>query len=214
MAGRKQPIEQVFEEGAPVKLPSGAVFQVLTSSEVAYVEDRVKQYTAEFRWQNVSDIQDVDRIIILELLVYRYGLFISKQKDYFGDAVDENALRRIVGDFSGELRLIKKSLGMDKQAREKESGADSLPAYLDQLRIRAKAFGINRDNMTAKAIELGQQVIALWTLWHNCDEQERMEQRCTAEDIMNWIGDTYKPEFESVDKHFRETNQKMWISSQ
>ena len=214
MAGQKKPIETLSEDGLPVKLASGNVFQVLTSSEVAYVEERVRLYTAEFRWQNVSDIQDVDRIIIFELLVYRYGLFISMQKDYFKDAVDENALRRIIGDYSGEVRLLKKSLGMDKAARERESGADSLPAYLEQLRIRAKAFGVNRDNMTAKAIELGQQVIALYILYKNCDPQERIEQQCTAEDIMKWIGATFQPEFEAVDKHFRETNQKMWIGSQ
>lgn len=204
--------EEVNENGIAVVLPSGVSFVVLTEAESAYVAKRVSQYTDEFRWTNVSDFQDVDRIIILELLVYRYGIFVSKMKDYFGDTVDEIALRKTIHDYSGEIRQLKKSLAMDRVARDKSLDEDTVASYLEKLRIRAKEFGINRDNMTAKAVELGQQVIALWQLHVNCTPDERLEMQCTAEDLVKWLGDVFKPEFEAVDKHFRETNQKIWIA--
>lgn len=207
-------MDYVDEDGLPVDLPSGAPFKVLTSSEVEYVNDRVRKYSDEFRWTNVSDIQDVDRVIIMELLTYRYGQWLAKQKDYFDQGIDEQALRRSLNDTSSELRLIKKQLGMDKPSRDKERGDDSVPAYLEQLRRRAQEFGINREKMLDKGLELSQQLIAMWQLHVNCDEQERLENRCTAEDVIEWIGTTFKPEFEAVDAHFRENVQKYWIAKQ
>jgi hypothetical protein len=208
-------IDEASEDGFPVALPSGAVYHVLAQSEVAYVQERAKQYTETFRWDNVSDIQDVDRIVIMELLCYRWGKFLALGKDYFGDEVqDERELRKNLKEYAAELRQLKKSIGIDKATREKETGADSVPAYLEQLRIRAKEFGINRDKMQAKTIELGQQVIALVTLWDRCDEQEQIENRATANDVCEWLRDVFIPEFQAVDKAFREGHQKMWIAQQ
>jgi hypothetical protein len=150
-------------------------------------------------------------MLILELMVYRYGLYLSQEKDHWGESIDGNALRRAVNDYSGELRQIKKQLGLDSMSREKSKGADSIPAYLENLRRRALEFGINRNKMMDKGIELSQQVIALVTLWNNCDEQERLEQRCTAEDVCTWLRDTYIPEFQAVDEAFRQGQQRFWI---
>lgn len=207
-------VNQVSEEGLSVKLPSGAEFKVLTPSEVEYVNDRVHQYQRTFKWDNISDVQDVDRIVIMELFVYRWGSFLAMGKDYYDDDVDEQALRKSINDWSGELRLVKKSLGMDKATRDKDSGDDSVPAYLERLRLRAKEFGINRNKMMDKGLVLSQQVIALATLYKNCDQQERLEQRCTAEDVCNWLLEVYIPEFQVVDSDFRKTSQTLWIADQ
>lgn len=203
-------VDEVSEDGYPVSLPSGALFQVLATSEVAYVEDRVKQYTETFKWENVSDIQDVDRIVIMELLCYRWGKWLAKTKDYFDDDIDEKELRKNLKEYAAELRQLKKSIGIDKATREKTSGADSVPAYLEKLRQRAKAFGVMRENQLQRALELTQTLIAMWQLYTNCDEQERREQRCDAEDIMDWIGAVLKPRFEEIDEHFRTHQQRFW----
>lgn len=202
---------EIGDEGYPVSLPSGAQFVVLTPDEVSYVRERVGKYKTEFRYENVSDLQDVDMIVTKELFQHRWSLWISKQVDYFGGEVDEQALRKSINDFSAEIRALKKALGMDKVTRDKEHGDDSVSAYLDSLRRRALEFGINRNKMAEKAVELGNQVIALAQLWKNCDNEERLENKCTAEDICNWIWDTFRIEFEAVDKAFREGQQKYWI---
>lgn len=207
-------VDQFSEDGFPVTLASGAGFTVLTMSEVKYVEDRVRLYNNEYRWSNISDLQDVDRVIVAELLMWRWGLWISTTKDHLGDPVDEQALRKSINDYSGELRLVKKQLGIDKASRDKERGEDSIPVYLENLRKRAFEFGIHRNNQMAKAMELANQAISLAQLWKNCDEQERLEQSCTSEDIATWLFEVFRPEYEKVDAEFRNTSQKYWIGDQ
>jgi hypothetical protein len=48
----------------------------------------------------------------------------------------------------------------------------------------------------------------------NCDAQERREQGCTVEDIMKWIIEKAIPEFQQIDEHFRQTQQRMWVQKQ
>lgn len=188
---------------------------VLTPSEVEYVTDRVRQYTETYRWDNVSDVQDVDRIIVMELLVYRWGLWISRTRDYFNDDVDEAALRKSIKEYSGELRLVKAHLGMDKGTRDKDSSENSIPVYLANLRKHAMELGIMREEQASKAIELAQTLIALWQLYVNCDDKERREQKCDAIDIMDWIGTVFKPQFQAIDEHFRNRpdGQKYWTGT-
>lgn len=204
----------VVEDGLPVQLPSGATFKVLTADEVAYVEDRARRYLEDNHFVNVSDFQDVDRMIILEVLCFRWGLFISNQRDYFGDVVDDTgSLRRALHDYSAELRQLKKMLGIDKNTRDKDKGEDSVSVYLENLRARAKEFGVTRERMFDKGMELFQQLRSLITLFDNCDEKERIEEHCTTEDIMDWIRTIAIPEFEEIDNHFRNTSQRSWIRS-
>lgn len=206
--------DEPSEEGYPVELPSGAIFRVLTPQEVEYIEERSTRYQEQFRFENVSDLQDVDRIVVMELLVHRWSLWISRMKDYFGDPIEEGSLRKSINDYSGELRAVKKSIGMDKVSRDKERGEDSVAAYLEKLRHRAKEFGVNRENMMDRGLELFMQVIAVIQLWHNSDEQERLEFHCTSDDVCKWLFEEVKPAFEEVDLKFRQTKQKYWIADQ
>lgn len=206
--------EVLDEDGIPVTLPSGAVFKVLTGEERDYVSDRVREYVSTFRWENTSDLQDVDRLLILELFVFRYGLWLSRTKDYWDEGIDEQRLQKSLHDMSGELRQLKKHLGIDKVSRDKERGDDSVPAYLERLQQRAKEFGISRENMLQKGIELSQQLIALYTLHKNCTPDEQIEQQCRAEDLVAWIGDCFVPQFQAVDEHFRSNVQRFWIQDQ
>jgi hypothetical protein len=207
-------VDEVSEDGFPVKLPSGAEFTVLTTGEVRYVEERVQQYNNEYRWSNISDLQDIDRIIQNELFIHRWAGWISKTKDYFGEAVEEQSLRKSINDFSGEIRLLKKQLGIDKASRDRERGEDSIPVYLENLRRRAQEFGINRNKMMDKGLELSMQAISLAQLWKNCTPEEQAEQACTSDDIAQWLYDVFRPEFEKVDAEFRATSQKLWITEQ
>jgi len=204
-------LDLAVEDGLPVRLPSGAEYKVLTQSEVNYVKKRVKDYTHAFKWDNTSDLQDVDRMIMFELLVYRYGIWVSRRRDYVDDPVDENQLRKSMNELSGELRMLKKSLGIDRVSRDKERGDDSVPVYLEKLRQRAKEFGINRNNMMDKGLVLSQQLIALYQMHKNCDQQERVEQHCRTEDVIEWIGTVFIPQFQAVDETFRQTQQRYWV---
>jgi hypothetical protein len=137
---------------------------------------------------------------------------MARGKDWFGDEVDEANLQKRAKELSAEIRQVKQqSLGMDKVSRDKDRGEDSVAQYLERLRVRAKEFGINRNKMMDKGLVLLQEVVALTTLWDRCDEQERLENRCTSDNVCTWLRDYFIPEFQSVDEEFRRTSQKLWI---
>lgn len=204
----------MVEDGLPVQLPSGAQFYVLTQDEVDYVQDRVKRYTSDNHFTNVSDLQDVDRLVTMELLSHRWTLWVSRRKDYFDDDIDEKAFRASINDYSSEVRQLKKALGIDKLTRDKQKGDDSVTEYLAQLRIRAKEFGVMRNTQLNKALELFNQLKMLLTLHDNSDEVERREMHCTEDDIFEWMRQVAFPEYDVIDAHFRENSQKYWIRKQ
>lgn len=201
------------QSGFTVVLPSGAEFVVLTSDEIGYVNDRVRRYLSDNAFSNVSDLQDIDRMIMFELFVHRWSLWISKGVDYFNDEINERQLAERVQSYSSEIRQLKKNLGVDKVARDRVRGDDSTVVYLQQLRSRAQQFGIMRNEQFNKVLELFHEMKALVIYHDNCDDQERIEGQITEQDLLSWIRDTAIPEFDKIDATFRET-QKLWVQKQ
>jgi len=193
-----------------VTLPSGALFQV-HERESTYFQERARRYMGDNDFSNISDLQDVDRLLMIELLCHRWATYISQERDYWGEPVDEPQLQRALKDGSTEIRQIKKSLGLDRETREKTRGEDSPENYLMLLRQRAKHFGYMRNQQASKAIELFMELKGLITLHLNCDHQEQVEQKCQVEDVIKFLVDVAIPEFDLVDADFRETEQKYWI---
>lgn len=197
----------------PVMLPSGGTYHVY-DSEYQWFETRRDKYMKDNSFTNISDLQDLDRVLMTELLVWRWSIWLSQKLDYWGEAIDENTLQKAVKDHSAELRQLKKSMGLDKESRDKKRGEGSVHHYLEQLRERASHFGYMRNDQSAKLQELGQQLIALVTLHENCTDQERIEQHVTQGELYTWIRDVFIKEFEEIDEKFRQTNQKYWIRQQ
>jgi hypothetical protein len=197
-----------------VRLPSGATFVVLIPPEKQYIEERVARYLADNHFVNVSDYQDLDRLVSFELFVYRWSLFLSRGSDYYGDEIDNRALASQIESYSTEVRLLKRALGVDKPARDKARGDDSVVNYLTKLRERAREFGVMRNKQFDKALELFQQLHALVGYYDRCDEVERRENHATLEDIFGWIRDVALPEFDEIDRSFRQNQQKQWVRGQ
>jgi hypothetical protein len=193
-----------------VRLPSGATFPV-HSEEVDYITERVGLYLQQNHFPNISDLQDVDRMLVLELMCYRWGVWLSRQKNWWGDSIDENETQKAFSQYSSELRQLKKLLGIDKMARDKQKGEDSVTAYLANLQIRAKEFGVMRESQLDKALELFHEMKALLTLNRNCDDQEKREMHVTDADVLEWLHDIAIPEFDSIDEYFRTHQQRTWI---
>lgn len=192
-----------------VEAPSGAPFTVLTQEEQSYFRSVAKKYTDEYRFSNVSDLQDLDRILIAEVLSFRWGTWLSKEVDYWGDPIDTDSVTKKLNDYSKELRLMKKSLGMDKPARQKEKSEN--PAdYIETMRQHAREFGYMRNEQAVKAITLFQELTSLIQYHDNCTEDERREEDMEIEDVIEWIRVRAIPEFQQIDRDFRETSQKYW----
>lgn len=203
--------EVAADEGFDVTLPSGATFKVLTEGERDYVTERVRRYTTDNHFINVSDFQDVDRMIMLELFVQRWGLWLSFGKDYFLEPINEKDLAAQIATYSHEVRQLKKNLGVDKVARDRARGDDSWPKYHERLLQRAREFGYMRNRQFAMAIELFQQMSALITLYDNCDDIERRENHVTKDDVFDWLRTVAIPAFEAIDEEFIQNEQRMWI---
>lgn len=193
-----------------VKLASGADFEVMHENEVRMVENLVNRYTTEYMFSSISDLQDVDRIIILEVMAHRYSGWQNRGHDYYNQEIDNKDLDERILNASKEVRQIKKALGIDRLTRDKDKG-DSIPEYLENLRVRARKFMINRENQMDVALSKFQKLSGLVTLYWNCTEIERKEEKCTAEDILVWLRDEAIPEFNAVDEYFQEHEQRAWV---
>lgn len=199
--------------GIAVQLPSGAQFYVITQDEADYLNERVTRYTSDNHFVNVADFQDVDKMVTFELFIHRWNLWLSKGKDYYNDDINAKQLADTIATYSGELRQLKKALNIDKTSRDKQRGDDSVPAYLDALRQRAKEFGYMRNEQFNKVLEAFHRIAAYIQYHDNCTEQERIEQGVTEADLIVLVRETIK-EFEAIDEKFRKEQQSLWIRRQ
>ena len=194
--------------GVDVTTPSGATITVMNQSEADYYDQVHKRYLTDNKFKNVSDILELDRILIMELMCYRWGIWILAEEDYYGRKINPTEVQKSIETYSREIRGIKKDLGIDKSTRDKDKG-DSVAEYIQMLGIRAKEFGIIRNDQAGKAIELLMEAKALITLYENSSSSERKEFGANLENIVDWFKTKFE-EFEQIDKDLRK-NQATWI---
>lgn len=195
-----------------VQLPSGAPFEVLGDEEADRIDHLSEQYTKAFEFSNISDRQDLDRIVAMEVQIYRWNRFISRGTDYVGKPVDGVDLHKRIKEYSNELRQLKKSLGIDAVTRDKARGEGSVPHYIEMLREKARLFGIHREHQLDRALELWNQLMSIADVYNNAvDDDERRLIHHTAEDIITWILEVASPEFKEIDAYFRTHSQRYWV---
>lgn len=202
--------DPVMEEYIEVEGCSGATYKVLSEEEELWWNSVKNRYLTDNKFSNISDLQDLDRVMQMELIMYRYNRWVTDGTDYDGSAVDEVQLNKDIRDYNKEVRALKDSIGIDKKSRDKDKG-DSIASYVENLRSRAKEFGVMRNEQAAAAITLMKKIQSLMELYYNCDEYEREQNKYTAESLFEWISEVGLPEFDKIDEEFRKTNQKYWI---
>ena len=199
-----------MDEGITVTSPSGAVLKVMNEEEKEYFERISERYYADNLIVNISDQQDLDRVLLLEVIMFRWGIWISSEHDYDGNPIDPADFRTSLSNFSTEARQLKKMLGIDKKSREGDGA--TVADYIENLKLRAEEFGIMRNEQAVKAILLFEELSAFHQLMVNADDIERYENKCGPDDLIKWIGEYAIPEYEKIDEAFRATSQKYWIA--
>lgn len=197
-----------------VVLPSGSSFRVHQKEE-GYFNKVVSRYMTDNAYTNISDLQDLDRVVIGEVLIWRWGHWIMSNVNYWNDPVDELTLQKQIKDISQEIRQVKASLGMDKVSRDKAKGTDSVNAYLSNLRRRALLFKHKRNEEFDKALETYHELRAKLTLSDNSTPDEQKEFKCTRDDIWKWLLEEAFPAFDEIDRKFRQEGddpQAKWVS--
>lgn len=199
-------------QGFRVGLVSGKVVTVLTEDEAAWFNEARDTYLAQTRFTEHTDKQDLDRLLVHELMIYRWTHWIAAGMDYDDNLVDENALQRNIKLYSDQITRIKESMGLTKKARDDKSDKQSLGDYIVNLKARAKEFGIHREEQLDKALELLNELFTVVGAFSRSDEEEREKLGFSSEkEIVDWIRDVAEPEYRAIDEYFRKNQQRYWV---
>lgn len=194
-----------------VTTPSGSDYHLQTQEEADWYESRRDRYQKDNLFPNISDLQDLDRLLILEVMVYRWSLWIGQGFDYVYTRVDETQLKNNIKEYSVETRLLKAALGIDKATRDKDKG-ESLSDYTANLLHRAKEFGYHRNQQYETAVTKMYELRAMVMTYDRCDDEERSLLDLSPEVIVEWIRDNMVVEWDELAASFRK-QQSMWIKS-
>lgn len=196
-----------------VATPSGQYIEVLGDAERDFYEGQRKAYMAQNLFTNTSDLLDLDRLVFLELLIYRATSWIGAGQDYEGlrlSDAGETAQRRSLKETSSLISVIKNDLGLTKSQRDKDAYS-SVGTYITQLKQRAKEFGVHREKQVSTGITLCKQLFAILGAYDRSDEIERKKIGFeNADEILEWIRTVMVTEFDAIDAKFIAGTQKYW----
>ena len=75
-----------------VKLVSGKETTVQTTDEAAWFTETRDLYTRQLKFTDQTDLMDLDRLLVLELMVFRWTQQLSKGEDYDGEMLNEKQM--------------------------------------------------------------------------------------------------------------------------
>lgn len=202
------------EVGTPlfdVALCSGETLRVQTAVEQRWFNDTKAKYLTETRFTDTTDMQDMDRLLCLELVLFRWNQHLASGYDYQNELVDDDLLRKQVKEQSEAITRLKASLSLDKRSRDAALNEGNFAAWFADVKRRAKLFGIHRENQLNKALSLMNELSGIVGSFDRSDEEERKKLGFESEaDIMQWVRETMIPDFKAIDEHFVEHEQKLW----
>lgn len=196
-----------------VKTVSGFEIEVMGRTEAKYFRDQMAKYTAENAFTAVTDLADLDRLLFLELMIFRWTSWLSSGKDYDGymNSSVEDQVRKNIKEVGPQISSIKNDLGLTKSQRDKEA-FESVGQYLVDLKARAKEHGVRREKQLTAAICLTKELFSLIGTYDRSNELERSKIGLeSADDILDWVRFHMKPSFDEVDDYFRKNQQKAWV---
>lgn len=206
--------DQRGELGVPqfeVNLCSGEIVLVQTETEQRWFNSTKQRYLDENKFDASTDLQDLDRLMVLELLMFRWTQHLASGYDYSRNLVDDDLIRKQIKEQSDVITKLKQSLGLDKRARDAALNEGNFHTWFMDVKRRAKLFGIHRENQLNVGLGLMNELSGIIGAFDRSDEEERKKLGFETEaQIMNWIRETMLPKFREVDEHFINNEQKLW----
>jgi hypothetical protein len=204
-----------FKGGPRVLMVSGQMLEVMSDAEAKWWNTSRDKYSEQTRFSENTDLQDLDRLLILELMVYRWSQFLAMGHDYEGFTIEEEKLRRAMREYSDQISKLKASMGLTKQVRDAAAAEGDFSQWMSDLKVRAKAFGIHREHQLTKALVLMNELSGMVGTFDRADAEERAKTGYTTEkDIVAWVRHTMLPEYHALDEHFRKNQQVYWVRDQ
>lgn len=197
-----------------VSMVSGETLQVQGDTEARWYNATRAQYAEQLHFTETTDLRDLDRLLVLELMVFRWTQQLAAGRDYTGFEIDEDQLRKNIKEYSEAVTKIKESMGLTKKARDDAANSGDFASWLANVKMRAKAFGVHREHQLSKALVLMNELFSILNAYDRSDGEERAKLGFeTDKDILEWIRNTMQPEYRAVDEHFREHDQRYWVRS-
>jgi hypothetical protein len=200
-------IENKLDSTWTVTCPAGAKLELMSQDEVNFYNEIAGRYQSDNKFTNISDLLELDRLLMLEVMTYRWSSWITKGCSYDGSPINPS-LSKDIQTYSKEIRDVKGAMGIDKKTRE-SMNASSAAEFIEDLKFRGKEFGIHRDNQIMAAYNLLKEAQGKVTLYRNSTPEERTIFQCHEGDIIDWLEEKFA-EFDKIDEAFRK-NQKLWV---
>ena len=197
-----------------VKTITGHDIELQTDKEKKFYEEARDKYLAENKFTAASDLRGLERLLLLEVQMFRCQWQIASGVDYdlnFLTPQQEAALQKLVKETAPMISVLQNDLGLTKAQRDKDQH-ESVGQFINDLKVRAKAFGVMREKQLGKALELTKDLFSVAGAYKRSNEHERKKLGYeSAEDVVDFILEVVKPQFDEIDKYFRENDQKFWI---
>lgn len=193
---------------------TGHQLTLQTVDEQTFYQDARDRYLSQNVFTVASDLRALDRLLFFEVQMFRWQSILAVGLDYDYDIVDgamEAVFRKNIKETAPLISQIQIDLGLTKSARDKNSH-ESVGGYITQLQIAAKEHGIRREKQLGKAIELVKELFAVAGAYKRSNENERRKLGFeSAEDVIDWVLEVMKPQFDEVDEYFRKNHQRFWL---
>lgn len=198
-----------------VTLVSGKVATVQTRLEAEWFNETRDMYLSETKFTEATDLRDLDRLLVLELMIFRWTQHLAAGADYDGDFTNDEQLRRNIKEYSDQINKIKESMGLSKKLRDEAANDGNVAGYIADLKSRAKAFGIHREKQLTKALALTKELFTIVDTFSRCDDEEKRKIGFETEaDIIEWIHTNMREEFNALDEYFQAHDQRYWVRDQ
>lgn len=202
------------EIGSPmfeVDLCSNEKIFVQTEQEQRWFNATRVKYLSENVFTAVTDEQDLDRLLVLELSMFRWTQHLASGYDYDKNLVDEDLLRKQVKEQSEAITKIKQSLGLDKKARDAALAEGNFHTWFTEAKRRANLFRIHRENQLRRTLALIQELSGHLGAFDRSDVVERKKLGFETEvELVKWVREEMLPKFRELDEYFVENEQKYW----
>lgn len=194
-----------------VTLCSGEIFKVPTLQEQRWFMATKDKYQSENKFTAITDLQDLDRLLMHELMTFRWNQHLLSGYDYHTNLVDDDLLRKSLKEQSVIITALKQSLGLDKKSRDAAMNDGNFNSWLTDVKRRAKIFGIHREKQLQAALSLINELSGHLGAFDRADEEERKKLGfVTEKELIEWVRESMLPRYHEVDAYFIENEQKLW----
>lgn len=198
----------------PVETPLGTTAMVATFEDQVFYQTRRQAYEDDFTFESASDRSGLGTLLDLEVTLTQIQRWVSTGSMDNGAVLRPTDVSRYLTQSNALVRQIesqKKSLGMDRESRMRAT-AENVGTYISTLLIRAKEYGVSRNEEVIKAVDLWRALQGIVERFDRSNDFERLQAGFVSEaDIVEWIRKNL-PDMDAIDERFRK-GQRSWVGT-